>query len=295
MPASTGPRFPVPDYISVPRVAGVGRRLRPHPNGCIVPRQAPPGPSQRQPFTDAEARIEGRAWGEGGRHAVRRLICSTDDFGRPHDRVASAPGRNQRDLLRHRPIVRDVRTGRFERSLAALTAAGALVTAAEIYFRAPTAPVSRRRDDVAASRAWPRGRGGGRQQILQPPMAKTALPVCLAAIVANGLQVYLPCQGDLAEAGGSSRDTRTTWRSGRARSCPAAGDDGRRHGAGRRSVAPRAVTRRATGRFPDFDVLSQAWHSDTRDGVLDEAKDRPPPEPRLAGGGRHPRPRCSMS
>jgi hypothetical protein len=31
-------------------------------------------------------------------------------------------------------MVRNVRTGRFERSLSALTAAGALVTAAEIYF-----------------------------------------------------------------------------------------------------------------------------------------------------------------
>jgi len=31
-------------------------------------------------------------------------------------------------------LPRDVRTGRFERSLSALTAAGALVTAAEIYF-----------------------------------------------------------------------------------------------------------------------------------------------------------------
>ena len=31
-------------------------------------------------------------------------------------------------------MVRNVRTGHFERSLSALTAAGALVTAAEIYF-----------------------------------------------------------------------------------------------------------------------------------------------------------------
>jgi hypothetical protein len=31
-------------------------------------------------------------------------------------------------------MVRNVQTGRFERSLSALTAAGALVTAAEIYF-----------------------------------------------------------------------------------------------------------------------------------------------------------------
>ena len=33
-------------------------------------------------------------------------------------------------------MVRNVETGRFERSLSALTAAGALVTAAEIYLRA---------------------------------------------------------------------------------------------------------------------------------------------------------------
>src|ERR1700728_2175370 len=47
------------------------------------------------------------------------------------------------DLLRGRPrqpvhgidrVLRDVQTGHFERSLSALTAAGALLTAAEIYF-----------------------------------------------------------------------------------------------------------------------------------------------------------------
>ncbi len=38
-------------------------------------------------------------------------------------------------------LVGNVRTGRFERSLSALTAAGALVTAAEIYF-GTTAPAS---------------------------------------------------------------------------------------------------------------------------------------------------------
>jgi hypothetical protein len=38
-------------------------------------------------------------------------------------------------------MVRNSETGRFERSLSALTAAGALVTAAEIYL-STTAPVS---------------------------------------------------------------------------------------------------------------------------------------------------------
>lgn len=42
--------------------------------------------------------------------------------------------RHQRELHGIDRLVANVETGRFERSLSALTAAGALVTAAEIYF-----------------------------------------------------------------------------------------------------------------------------------------------------------------
>ena len=69
-------------------------------------------------------------------------------------------------------LIRNVQTGRFERSLSALTAAGALVTAAEV--------LSRR-------------------------MAKTALPLASAAIVANGLQgTWLHLQGIRQKPGGLS-------------------------------------------------------------------------------------------
>jgi hypothetical protein len=76
-------------------------------------------------------------------------------------------------------MVRNVETGRFERSLSALTAAGALVTAAEIYFEHDSAGFFSRR------------------------MAKTALPIASAAIVANGLQgTYLHARGIAQKPGG---------------------------------------------------------------------------------------------
>ena len=48
---------------------------------------------------------------------------------------AARPGRGPRQAATGIDrMIRNVETGRFERSLSALTAAGALVTAAEIYF-----------------------------------------------------------------------------------------------------------------------------------------------------------------
>ena len=73
-------------------------------------------------------------------------------------------------------MLRNVETGRFERSLAALTAAGALVTAAEIYFEHDSASFGNKM-------MW--------------------LPVASAAIVANGLQgTYLHARGIAQKPGG---------------------------------------------------------------------------------------------
>ena len=97
-----------------------------------------------------------------------------------------------------------MRTGRFERSLSALTAAGALVTAAEIFFRARQRQL-RQQDDVAAGRARAVGAAAGVAGFFSRRMAKTALPVASAAIVANGLQgTYLHARGIAQKPGGWS-------------------------------------------------------------------------------------------
>jgi len=99
-------------------------------------------------------------------------------------------------------LVRDVRTGRFERSLSALTAAGALVTAAEIYFEHDSA-------SFGTKMMWlpvvlgPAGAAAGVAGFFSRRMAKTALPVASAMIVANGVQgTYLHARGIAQKPGG---------------------------------------------------------------------------------------------
>ena len=105
-----------------------------------------------------------------------------------------------------RPPTRDVRTGRFERSLSALTAAGAAITAGEIYFSHDGASFGNK------MMWWPvvvvpdgdpgrRRRGRSRRRA-----AKTVLPLASAAIVANGLQgTYLHWRGIGQRPGGFTR------------------------------------------------------------------------------------------
>lgn len=101
-------------------------------------------------------------------------------------------------------MVRNVETGRFERSLAALTAAGALVTAAEIYFE---------HDKASFGNKWmwvpvvlgPLGAAAGVAGVCSKRMAKTALPLASAVIVANGLQgTYFHARGIAQKPGGFS-------------------------------------------------------------------------------------------
>ncbi len=96
----------------------------------------------------------------------------------------------------------DVRTGRFERSLAALTAAGAAVTAAEIYF-------SHDRASFGNKMMWwpvavvPTAIPAGIAAVFSRRAAKTVLPLTSAAIVANGLQgTYLHLRGIRQRPGG---------------------------------------------------------------------------------------------
>jgi hypothetical protein len=84
-------------------------------------------------------------------------------------------------------IVRNIETGRFERSLSALTGVGALITAAEIYFEHDRA-------SFGNSMMWlpvalgPVGFAAGLAGVMNKRAAKTILPLVSAGIVANGLQ-----------------------------------------------------------------------------------------------------------
>ncbi len=99
-------------------------------------------------------------------------------------------------------LVRDVRTGRFERSLSALTAGGALITAVEIFFE---------HDKASFGNRWmwapivlgPLGAAAGVAGFASHGAAKTVLPLASATIVANGLQgVWLHGRGIRQKPGG---------------------------------------------------------------------------------------------
>ena len=96
----------------------------------------------------------------------------------------------------------DVRTGRFERTLAGLTAAGAIITTAEIYTSHDSASFGNR------MMWWPVGIvptlvPTGIAAVLSRRAAKTVLPVASAIVVANGIQgTYLHARGIAQKPGG---------------------------------------------------------------------------------------------
>jgi hypothetical protein len=81
-------------------------------------------------------------------------------------------------------MIRNVESGRFERSLSALTAAGALVTAAEIFFEHDSASFGNKMMWIPVA-LGPVGAAAGIAGFFSQRMAKTALPVASATIVAN--------------------------------------------------------------------------------------------------------------
>jgi hypothetical protein len=101
-------------------------------------------------------------------------------------------------------LVRNVQTGHFERSLSALTAVGAVVTAAEIFFEHDKASFGNKMMWVPVA-LGPVGAVAGIAGVCSRRVAKTALPAASAAIVANGLQgVYLHARGIAQKPGGWS-------------------------------------------------------------------------------------------
>jgi hypothetical protein len=101
--------------------------------------------------------------------------------------------------------VHDVRTGRFERSLSALTAAGAAVTAGEIYMNHDAASFGNKMmwwPIVIVPTAIPAGVAA----VFSRRAAKTVLPLASAAIAINGLQgTYLHWRGIGQRPGGWTR------------------------------------------------------------------------------------------
>jgi hypothetical protein len=99
-------------------------------------------------------------------------------------------------------MVWNVQHGRFERSLALLTAAGSVVTAAEIFLEHDRASFGNRvmwRPVVLG----PVGAAAGVAGYCSERMAKTALPLASALIVANGLQgTWLHVRGIAQKPGG---------------------------------------------------------------------------------------------
>ena len=101
--------------------------------------------------------------------------------------------------------VHDVRTGRFERSLSALTAAGAAITAGEIYFSHDAASFGNK------VMWWPiavvpTAIPAGVAAVFSAKAAHTVLPLASAAIVVNGLQgTYLHWRGIRQRPGGFTR------------------------------------------------------------------------------------------
>jgi hypothetical protein len=101
-------------------------------------------------------------------------------------------------------LVYNIQTGHFERSLSALTAAGALVTAAEIFFEHDSASFGNKMMWLPVT-LGPVGAAAGVAGFFSRRMAKTALPLASAAIVANGLQgTYLHMRGISQKPGGWS-------------------------------------------------------------------------------------------
>jgi hypothetical protein len=104
-----------------------------------------------------------------------------------------------------RAALGDIRTGRFERTLAALTAAGAAITAGEIYLSHDGASFGNKMmwwPIVVVPTAIPAGVAA----FFSRRAAKTVLPVSGTAIVVNGLQgTYLHWRGIKQRPGGFTK------------------------------------------------------------------------------------------
>lgn len=99
-------------------------------------------------------------------------------------------------------LLGDIRTGHFERTLSALTAAGAVITTLEIYTEHDSASFGNRMmwwPIVAVPTLVP----AGISAVFSRRAAKTVLPIASAVVVMNGLQgTYLHARGIAQKPGG---------------------------------------------------------------------------------------------
>jgi hypothetical protein len=99
-------------------------------------------------------------------------------------------------------VVRNIEHGRFERSLAAVTAAGALVTGAEVWLEHDRASFGNRMMWLPVAIA-PTVAVSGIGAVFSRRIAKTVLPVTSAMVVVNGVQgTYLHVRGIAQRPGG---------------------------------------------------------------------------------------------
>ena len=99
-------------------------------------------------------------------------------------------------------LVGNVEHGRFERSLSGLTAAGALITGAEIWLEHDRASFANRMMWLPVA-LTPMVAAAGIGGVFSKRLAKTALPAVSAVLVLNGLQgTYLHIRGIAQRPGG---------------------------------------------------------------------------------------------
>ncbi|MBV8951468.1 MAG: hypothetical protein JOZ99_11370, partial [Actinobacteria bacterium] len=99
-------------------------------------------------------------------------------------------------------LIRDIEHGRFERSLAGITAVGALITGAEIYLEHDRASFGNKMMWLPVV-LTPFVAGAGVAGVCNRRLAKTVLPVVSALVVANSLQgQYLHVRGIAQRPGG---------------------------------------------------------------------------------------------
>ena len=99
-------------------------------------------------------------------------------------------------------LIENVEHGRFERSLSGLTAAGALITGAEIWLEHDRASFANRMMWLPVT-LTPLVAAAGIGGVFSRRVAKTALPVVSAVLVLNGLQgTYLHIRGIAQRPGG---------------------------------------------------------------------------------------------
>jgi hypothetical protein len=122
---------------------------------------------------------------------------------RPHRRRGTtAPQPVQAGLIGVDRLVRNVRHGRFERSLSALTSAGALITGLEIWLEHDRASFSNRMMwlPVALTPGIAAAAAAG---VVSRRAAKTVLPMTSAMVLVNSLQgQYLHLRGIAQRPGG---------------------------------------------------------------------------------------------